>query len=82
MIALGRDFVSVARWLPTFPRLAILLTVLSITWWAIGSGTPSTPGHLTAPRGRAEFSCKENAGGAHSPNAPILTRRPAGHRSR
>lgn len=30
MIALGRDFVSVAWWLPTFPGLAILLTVLSI----------------------------------------------------
>src|SRR5499433_4290892 len=30
MISLGRDFVSVAWWLPTFPGLAILLTVLSI----------------------------------------------------
>ena len=30
MIALGRDFVTVAWWLPTFPGLAILLTVLSI----------------------------------------------------
>jgi len=30
MIALGRDFVSVAWWLPTFPGLAILMTVLSI----------------------------------------------------
>ena len=30
MIALGRDFVSVAWWLPTFPGLAILLTVLAI----------------------------------------------------
>lgn len=30
MIALGRDFVSVAWWLATFPGLAILLTVLSI----------------------------------------------------
>lgn len=30
MIALGRDFVSVAWWMPTFPGLAILLTVLSI----------------------------------------------------
>ncbi len=30
MIALGRDFVTVAWWLPTFPGLAILVTVLSI----------------------------------------------------
>ena len=30
MIALGRDFVSVAWWLPTFRGLAILLTVLAI----------------------------------------------------
>jgi ABC-type dipeptide/oligopeptide/nickel transport system permease subunit len=30
MITLGRDFVSVAWWLPTFPGLAILLTVLAI----------------------------------------------------
>ena len=30
MIALGRDFVSVAWWLSTFPGLAILLTVLAI----------------------------------------------------
>jgi len=30
MTALGRDFVTVAWWLPTFPGLAILLTVLSI----------------------------------------------------
>ncbi len=30
MIALGRDFVSVAWWLPTFPGFAILLTVLAI----------------------------------------------------
>ena len=30
MIALGRDFVTVAWWLPTFPGLAILITVLSI----------------------------------------------------
>jgi peptide/nickel transport system permease protein len=30
MIALGRDFVSVAWWLPTFPGMAILLTVLAI----------------------------------------------------
>jgi ABC-type dipeptide/oligopeptide/nickel transport system permease subunit len=30
MISLGRDFVSVAWWMPTFPGLAILLTVLSI----------------------------------------------------
>ncbi len=30
MIALGRDFVSVAWWLPTFPGLAILVTVLAI----------------------------------------------------
>jgi hypothetical protein len=29
MFALGRDFVSVARWLPTFSGLAILLTVLA-----------------------------------------------------
>jgi peptide/nickel transport system permease protein len=30
MIALGRDFVTVAWWLPTFPGLAILVTVLAI----------------------------------------------------
>jgi peptide/nickel transport system permease protein len=30
MISLGRDFVSVAWWLPTFPGLAILITVLAI----------------------------------------------------
>jgi peptide/nickel transport system permease protein len=30
MIALGRDFVSVAWWLATFPGLAILITVLAI----------------------------------------------------
>jgi peptide/nickel transport system permease protein len=30
MISLGRDFVSVAWWLSTFPGLAILLTVLAI----------------------------------------------------
>jgi ABC-type dipeptide/oligopeptide/nickel transport system permease subunit len=30
MIALGRDFVSVAWWMPTFPGLAILVTVLAI----------------------------------------------------
>ena len=30
MISLGRDFVTVAWWMPTFPGLAILLTVLSI----------------------------------------------------
>jgi peptide/nickel transport system permease protein len=30
MIALGRDFVTVAWWLPTFPGLAILFTVLAI----------------------------------------------------
>jgi peptide/nickel transport system permease protein len=30
MIALGRDFVTVAWWLPTFPGLAILITVLAI----------------------------------------------------
>ncbi len=30
MIALGRDFVSVAWWLPTFPGFAILTTVLAI----------------------------------------------------
>ena len=30
MIATGRDAVTVAWWLPTFPGLAILLTVLSI----------------------------------------------------
>ena len=30
MIALGRDFVSIAWWLPTFPGLAILTTVLGI----------------------------------------------------
>jgi peptide/nickel transport system permease protein len=30
MIALGRDFVSVAWWLATFPGLAILATVLAI----------------------------------------------------
>jgi ABC-type dipeptide/oligopeptide/nickel transport system permease subunit len=30
MIAPGRNFVGVAWWLPTFPRLAILLTVLAI----------------------------------------------------
>jgi peptide/nickel transport system permease protein len=30
MISLGRDFVSVAWWLPTFPGLAILVTVLAI----------------------------------------------------
>jgi ABC-type dipeptide/oligopeptide/nickel transport system permease subunit len=30
MISLGRDFVSVAWWLATFPGLAILLTVLAI----------------------------------------------------
>jgi peptide/nickel transport system permease protein len=30
MIALGRDFISVAWWLATFPGLAILLTVLAI----------------------------------------------------
>ena len=30
LIALGRDFVTVAWWLPTFPGLAILVTVLAI----------------------------------------------------
>ena len=30
MIALGRDYVNVARWLSTFPGIAILLTVLAI----------------------------------------------------
>jgi peptide/nickel transport system permease protein len=30
MISLGRDFVSVAWWLPTLPSLAILITVLAI----------------------------------------------------
>ena len=30
MISLGRDFVSVAWWLPTLPGLAILTTVLAI----------------------------------------------------
>ena len=30
MIALGRNFVTVAWWLPTFPGLAILMTVLAI----------------------------------------------------
>ena len=30
MISLGRDFVTVAWWLPTFPGFAILLTVLAI----------------------------------------------------
>jgi peptide/nickel transport system permease protein len=30
MISLGRDFVTVAWWLPTFPGLAILVTVLAI----------------------------------------------------
>jgi len=30
MISLGRDFVTVAWWLPTFPGLAILATVLAI----------------------------------------------------
>jgi len=30
MISLGRNFVTVAWWLPTFPGLAILLTVLAI----------------------------------------------------
>ena len=30
MISLGRDFVTVAWWLPTIPGLAILLTVLAI----------------------------------------------------
>jgi len=30
MIAMGRDFVSLAWWLPTFPGLAILMAVLSI----------------------------------------------------
>ena len=30
MISLGRDFVSVAWWMPTFPGLAILVTVLAI----------------------------------------------------
>jgi len=30
MISLGRDFVTVAWWLPTLPGLAILLTVLAI----------------------------------------------------
>jgi peptide/nickel transport system permease protein len=30
MIALGRDFVTVAWWLPTLPGFAILLTVLAI----------------------------------------------------
>jgi peptide/nickel transport system permease protein len=30
MIALGRDFVTVAWWMPTLPGLAILLTVLAI----------------------------------------------------
>ena len=30
MIATGRDAVTVAWWLPTFPGLAILMTVLSI----------------------------------------------------
>jgi len=30
MISLGRDFVTVAWWLPTFPGIAILLTVLAI----------------------------------------------------
>jgi len=30
MIALGRDFVSGAWWLPIFPGLAILVTVLAI----------------------------------------------------
>jgi peptide/nickel transport system permease protein len=36
MISLGRDFVSVAWWLPTFPGLAILLTVLAIN--LVGDG--------------------------------------------
>ncbi len=36
MISLGRDFVTVAWWLPTFPGLAILLTVLSIN--LVGDG--------------------------------------------
>jgi len=30
LIALGRDFVTVAWWLPTFPGLAILVTVMAI----------------------------------------------------
>jgi ABC-type dipeptide/oligopeptide/nickel transport system permease subunit len=30
MISLGRDYISIAWWLPTFPGLAILLTVLAI----------------------------------------------------
>ena len=30
MIALGRDYISIAWWLSTFPGLAILLTVLAI----------------------------------------------------
>jgi len=30
MISLGRDFVTVAWWLPTLPGFAILLTVLAI----------------------------------------------------
>jgi ABC-type dipeptide/oligopeptide/nickel transport system permease subunit len=30
MISMGRDFVSVAWWLATFPGLAILATVLAI----------------------------------------------------
>jgi len=30
MIAQGRDVVTIAWWLPTFPGLAILVTVLSI----------------------------------------------------
>jgi peptide/nickel transport system permease protein len=30
MISLGRDYVTVAWWLPTLPGLAILLTVLAI----------------------------------------------------
>ena len=30
MISLGRDYVTIAWWLPTFPGLAILLTVVAI----------------------------------------------------
>jgi hypothetical protein len=71
MIALGRDFVSVAWWLPTFPGLAILTTVLAIN--LVRSEGAPTARSETSPRTRLRGRrvCEEIRS-VNTPGAAIL----------
>src|SRR5262249_27268277 len=61
MIALGRDFVSVAWWLATFPGSPSSSPCSPSTWSATGSATPLTRASAETPHGDSRRSVRNRA---------------------